>query len=60
MKIIGGFYIAFLLLCIGIGIGWVMNIVSLVHTSFSPITGIAVARLVGIFIPPLGGILVYM
>lgn len=38
-------------------VGWIMNIVDLVHTSFDPLTALAVLRVVGIFIPPLGAVL---
>lgn len=42
-----------------IGIGWVINIVELVGTSFDPLTGLAVLRVIGVFIPPLGAVLGY-
>lgn len=38
-------------------VGWIMNIIDLVHTSFTPLTAIAVLRVVGIFIFPLGAVL---
>ena len=38
-------------------IGWVMNIVSMIH--METITGMGIARLVGIFIAPLGAVLGY-
>jgi hypothetical protein len=37
-------------------IGWVLNIISLFHMSFDPLTGLAVLKVVGIFIVPVGGI----
>jgi len=40
-------------------IGWVLNIVNLCGSSFDPVTGMDVARVVGIFIPPLGAVLGY-
>jgi prepilin-type N-terminal cleavage/methylation domain-containing protein len=40
--------------------GWVNNIIKLAHTSFEPITGIAVLRVVGILVVPLGCVLGYM
>ena len=42
-----------------IGIGWVINIVDLADTSFDPITGLAVLRVIGVFLPPLGAVLGY-
>lgn len=42
-----------------IGFGWGLNIVELAGTSFSPITGLAILRVIGVFIPPLGAILGY-
>ena len=49
-------YIAIL---IGLVIGWVMNIVGIVHTLSDPITGMFIARLVGTVVFPLGGVLGY-
>lgn len=43
-----------------IGVGWVFNIITLTETSLDPLTGLAILRVVGIFIPPLGGILGYI
>lgn len=39
--------------------GWVMNIVSLIGSNFDPLTGLVVARIVGIFVAPLGIVLGY-
>jgi hypothetical protein len=41
------------------GVGWVMNIITLIGADFSNITGLLVLRVVGIFIVPLGGVLGY-
>jgi len=41
---------------IGVG-GWIANIVKLIGMNFEPITGMAVGRVVGVFVPPLGAIL---
>lgn len=37
--------------------GWVMNIVAIFTTSFTPLTGEAILRVIGIFVPPLGAIM---
>tara|TARA_R110000851_G_scaffold12862_6_gene44334 strand:- start:12359 stop:12532 length:174 start_codon:yes stop_codon:yes gene_type:complete len=37
-------------------IGWVMNLISLLHMSFDPLTGMAVLKVVGIFLVPVGGV----
>lgn len=37
--------------------GWVMNIVTLAGSSFDPLTGIVVLRVIGVFIPLLGSVL---
>ena len=42
----------------GIG-GWIANIVKIVGMSFDPLSGIAVARIAGIFVAPLGAVLGY-
>jgi hypothetical protein len=39
--------------------GWVANIVSLAHSTFDPLTGMVVLRVVGIFVAPLGAVLGY-
>ena len=39
--------------------GWVMNIIELIGMTFDPITGMAVARIIGIFVAPLGAVLGY-
>ncbi len=38
-------------------LGWGLNIVALAGTDFSPLTGMAVLRCIGIFVAPLGAIL---
>ena len=35
-------------------IGYLMNFVSIFHTSFDPLTGTAILKIVGVFVPPLG------
>ena len=40
-------------------IGWVMNIIELIGMTFDPITGMAVGRVIGVFVPPLGAVLGY-
>lgn len=37
--------------------GWVMNIVTIAHSSFDVLTGMLVLRIVGIFVAPLGAVL---
>lgn len=53
-----------ILLILAIGIlsagGWVANIVKLVGSDFDPITGLLIARVVGIFLAPLGAVLGYV
>lgn len=38
-------------------IGWVMNIVAIAHQCCTPLTGVMVLRIVGIFIAPLGSVM---
>lgn len=40
--------------------GWVANIVKMVGSDFDPITGLLIARVVGIFLAPLGAVLGYV
>lgn len=39
--------------------GWVANIVKIIGADFDPLTGMLVARIVGIFLAPLGAVLGY-
>ena len=41
-------------------VGWILNIISIVHTVSDPITGLFIARCVGVFAAPLGAILGYI
>jgi hypothetical protein len=66
MKAQKGFTISELLgvlffvgIALGGAIGWVWNILKLMDMTFDPITGLAIVRIVGIFIPPLGAIAGY-
>ena len=38
-------------------IGWIMNIINIIHADFAHITGLLVIQVVGIFIAPLGAVL---
>lgn len=40
-------------------VGWVMNIMDIVKSDFSSITGLLVLRVIGVFVPPLGAVLGY-
>lgn len=51
--------IVYLLVLLGLVIGWIMNIVEIVHALADPITGMFIARLVGTVVFPLGGVLGY-
>lgn len=52
---------AMLLVWIGIiaaiGIGWVENVIKIVHSDFGHLTGVLVLRVVGIFVVPLGSVM---
>jgi hypothetical protein len=41
-------------------IGWIMNIITLAGSSFDPLTGMVVLRIIGIFVAPLGVVLGYI
>lgn len=59
MTFVEKYVLFWLIVLVVVGIGWVMNIIDLLGTSFDPITGLAILRVVGIFIPPLGAVLGY-
>ncbi len=48
------------LLVIGSVIGWVMNLIALVHSLGDPITGIFILRCIGLVVVPLGVIFGYV
>lgn len=48
--------LVFSLLCL---FGWVWNIVKIVQTGFEVITGMFIARCIGVFVAPLGAVLGY-
>lgn len=52
--------IAILVLAAAGAIGWVMNIITVAGSDFTPITGLLVLRIVGIFIGPIGAVLGYV
>lgn len=51
--------LVYLAILLGLVVGWVMNIFSIVHALSDPITGMFIARLVGTVVFPLGGVLGY-
>ena len=62
LTIVEGIYGAILLwstVALIIGVGWAINIVELSKMSFDPLTGLAVLRVIGVFLPPLGAVLGY-
>ncbi len=59
MKKKYGFTICVVLFALAFFAGWVMNINSLVHAGLEHPTVLMVLRCIGIFIPPLGGVLGY-
>lgn len=57
MKTIGIAYLIVIGISIAGCVGWVMNIVTVVHTCCAPVTGMLVVRVIGIFVPPLGAVI---
>ena len=43
-----------------LSIGWGLNFIAVFYGSFDPITGQMVMRIIGIFIPPLGGLMGFL
>ena len=39
--------------------GWVMNIIDIINNDFSNVTGLLIARVIGVFVAPLGAVLGY-
>lgn len=55
----GAVIIVWLFVVIPALLGWIMNIVKIVHSDFAHIGGMLVVRIVGIFVAPLGAVLGY-
>jgi len=54
-----GFFVFLMLFVAGAG-GWIANIVLLIAAPFDPVTGMEIARVVGVFVAPLGVVLGYL
>ena len=53
---------ALLVLAVSIAgvVGWIWNIVKIINTGFDVFTGMLIARVVGVFLAPLGAVLGYL
>lgn len=51
-------YVAATIVIVGL-VGWIKNIVDIVHAIHDPITGMFIFRCVGIIVGPLGAVLGY-
>ena len=40
--------------------GWIANIVKLIGSNFDPLTGMVIARAIGVFVAPLGAVLGFL
>ena len=40
--------------------GWIANIVKLICSNFDPLTGMVIARAIGVFVAPLGAVLGFL
>lgn len=58
-KVLFSFYCGITIVFIVLCIGWVLNLIEIVSTFSGPLTGMLIARLVGVLAMPLGGILGY-
>jgi hypothetical protein len=59
-SIAGSGIILYLLMLVGLGVGWILNIVKLVEHINDPVTMMLILRGAGILVPPLGGVLGYL
>jgi hypothetical protein len=41
-------------------VGWVLNIIAVVHTCCDPLTGVLAVRIAGIFVLPIGAVMGYI
>lgn len=51
------FYVALVLLALG---GWIANIVKIWNSGFDVLTGMVIARCIGVFMAPLGAVLGFL
>jgi hypothetical protein len=59
-KVVGFGLLVWLICVIAGGVGWILNIVAICHSSFSPFTPMLAMRLIGIFVVPVGSVLGYI
>lgn len=63
LRLILGAGAAWIAVAIALVVGWVLNIVALFGLASAPVTEVTlmfILRVVGIFVPPLGGVLGYL
>ena len=53
----GAVFVFSIALAAAIAVGWILNIVKLIQTDFVPMTTMLIARVIGIFLVPLGAVL---
>ena len=53
------FVVGWLAVVVALAGGWIANIVKMIGMNFDVISGMLVARIVGIFVAPMGGVLGY-
>lgn len=61
MRVVITAYVLYLVVALAGLVGWVMNLIDVVHLAFAnaPFHALFVARIVGIFVGPLGAVLGY-
>lgn len=63
IRLILGAGAVWIAVAIALVLGWVLNIITLVSLATGPVTDVTlmfILRVVGIFVPPLGGVLGYL
>lgn len=58
-KLVFSFYCGVLAIALALFIGWILNLIEIIATFSGPLTGMLIARLVGVLTLPLGGVLGY-
>lgn len=53
-------FIFVLLLAVFVIYGWIANIVVIFHADFARLTGVLVLRIIGVFVPIIGGVMGYI
>lgn len=60
-TLVGGILLAFwLTVIVGVGYGWIENVIKLFNSDFAHLTGALVLRCIGVLVVPLGAVMGFL